>query len=217
MICQHVILARMRRPAEALALNAVGRLMPNSRAAALMGAPRPRPGQSSRAPRARCGVLPLQTKAPRPARCAGAVDEHGDVIDIMVQSRRDRLAGARFFRQLLKGQGVEPRRLVMDTLRSYSAAHRTVMPSVMHGTTQYENDREEIGRAALREGNASSSSTIKKLARPTRYVVATVWGTTSVTRFIRPGAARHSELDGNSAGVGGRLSGPRIRRPQTMM
>ena len=37
-----------------------------------------------------------------------AVDEDGDVIDILVQSRRDRHAAARFFRKLLKGQGREP-------------------------------------------------------------------------------------------------------------
>jgi putative transposase len=36
-----------------------------------------------------------------------AVDEDGDVIDILVQSRRDRRAAARFFRTLLKGQGLE--------------------------------------------------------------------------------------------------------------
>ena len=37
-----------------------------------------------------------------------AVDEDGDVIDILVQSRRDRHAAARFFRKLLKGQGGSP-------------------------------------------------------------------------------------------------------------
>ena len=67
-----------------------------------------------------------------------AVDEDGDVLDILVQSRRDRRAAARFFRKLLKGQGREPRLLTTDKLRSYSAAHRTVMPSVVHSPTQYE-------------------------------------------------------------------------------
>ena len=54
-----------------------------------------------------------------------AVDEDGDVIDILVQSRRNRRAAARFFRKLLKRRGREPRRLVTDKLRSYSAAHHT--------------------------------------------------------------------------------------------
>jgi putative transposase len=46
-----------------------------------------------------------------------AVDQDGDVIDILVQSRRNRHAAERFFRKLLKGQGSEPRRLVTDKLR----------------------------------------------------------------------------------------------------
>ena len=39
-----------------------------------------------------------------------AVDQDGDVIDILLQPRRDRRAAERFFRKLLKGQGREPRR-----------------------------------------------------------------------------------------------------------
>jgi putative transposase len=52
-----------------------------------------------------------------------AVDQDGDVIDILVQPKRDRHAAERFFRKLLKGQGRAPRRLITDKLRSYSAAH----------------------------------------------------------------------------------------------
>ena len=70
-----------------------------------------------------------------------AVDQDGDVLDILVLSRRDRHAAARFFRKLLKRQGRGPLRLVTDKLRSYAAAHRTVMPSVLHGTRQCENNR----------------------------------------------------------------------------
>ena len=66
-----------------------------------------------------------------------AVDEDGDVIDILVQSRRNQRAAARFFRKLLKSQSREPRRLVTDKLGSYAAAHRTAMPSVVHSTRQY--------------------------------------------------------------------------------
>ncbi len=80
-----------------------------------------------------------------------AVDKDGDVIDILVQSRRDRRAAARFFRKLLKGQGCEPRRLITDKLRSYAAAHRTVMPSVIHSTRQYENNRAEVSHQPTRQ------------------------------------------------------------------
>ncbi len=51
------------------------------------------------------------------------------------------LAAKRFFRKLLKGQGRVPGRLVTDKLRSYGAAHRKVMPSVIHSTDQYENNK----------------------------------------------------------------------------
>jgi putative transposase len=58
----------------------------------------------------------------RPQYLWRAVDEDGDVIDILVQSRRNRRAAARFFRRLLNRQGCVPRRLIIDKLRSYSAA-----------------------------------------------------------------------------------------------
>ena len=80
-----------------------------------------------------------------------AVDQDGDVIDILVQSRRDRRAAERFLRKLLKGQGREPRRLITDKLRSYSAAHRTVLPSVVHSTEQYENNRAEVSHQPTRQ------------------------------------------------------------------
>ncbi len=73
-----------------------------------------------------------------------AVDQDGDVIDILVQSRRNRRAAERFFRKLLKGQGKPPLRLVTDKLKSYSAALRTIMPSVNHDTEQYANNLAEV-------------------------------------------------------------------------
>ena len=79
-----------------------------------------------------------------------AVDQDGDVLDILVQPRRDRKAAARFFRRILKGQGAEPRRIVTDKLRSYSAAHRTVMPFVPHDTGRYANNRIEVSHEATR-------------------------------------------------------------------
>ena len=80
-----------------------------------------------------------------------AVDQDGEVIDILVQRRRDRKAAKRFFRKLLKGQGRVPRRFITDKLRSYGAAHRTVMPSVVHSTKQYENNRAEVSHQLTRQ------------------------------------------------------------------
>jgi len=80
-----------------------------------------------------------------------AVDQDGDVIDIFVQARRNRRAAERFFRKLLIGQGSEPRRLVTDKLRSYGAAHRTIMPSVVHVTERYANNRAEVSHQPTRQ------------------------------------------------------------------
>lgn len=80
-----------------------------------------------------------------------AVDQDGDVIDILVQRRRDRRAAKRFFRKLLKGQGCGPRRLVTDKLRSYGAAHRAVMPSVIHDTARYANNGAEVSHQPTRQ------------------------------------------------------------------
>ncbi len=71
---------------------------------------------------------------------------HLDELFVTIQGRRHYLwrAAERFFRMLLKGQGREPRRLVTDKLRSYVAAQRTVMPSVVHDTGRYKNNRAEV-------------------------------------------------------------------------
>ena len=66
-----------------------------------------------------------------------AVDQDGNVLDILVQRRRDAKAAKRFFRKLLKRQCTSPRVLVTDKLRSYQAAHRAVMPSVEHRQSRY--------------------------------------------------------------------------------
>ena len=80
-----------------------------------------------------------------------AVDQDGDVIDILVQSRRDGRAAQRFFRKLLKSQRKEPLRLVTDKLGSYRVAHRTVMPLVTHDTRRYANNRAEVSHQPTRQ------------------------------------------------------------------
>jgi putative transposase len=80
-----------------------------------------------------------------------AVDQDGDVIDILVRAYRNARAAKWFFRKLLKGQGSTPWRLVTDKLRSYSAAHREVMPSVVHDTQQYANNLAEVTHQPTRQ------------------------------------------------------------------
>ena len=79
------------------------------------------------------------------------VDEDGDMLDMLVQSRRNRRAAVRFFRKVWKGQGRVPRRRITDQLRSYPAAARTVMPSVVPVTDQYANNRAEVSHQPTRQ------------------------------------------------------------------
>jgi putative transposase len=80
-----------------------------------------------------------------------AVDQDGDTIDILVQKRRNKAAAKRFFRNLLKGQDKSPWQIITDKLKSYSAAHREVLPSVAHSTEQYDNNRAEVSHEPTRQ------------------------------------------------------------------
>ena len=72
-----------------------------------------------------------------------AVDQHGAVLDILVQSRRDANAAKRLLRKLLKKQGIDPRVMITDKLASYAIAKRAVMPSVEHRQHKGLNNRVE--------------------------------------------------------------------------
>ena len=79
-----------------------------------------------------------------------AVDQDGDVIDILLQSRRDQRSAERLLRRLLRGQGKEPFRIVTDKLKSHAAASRTILPGITHDTQQYANNRGEISHQPTR-------------------------------------------------------------------
>jgi putative transposase len=72
-----------------------------------------------------------------------AVDQEGEVLDILVQSRRDKKAAKKFFRKLLTGLRYVPRLIITDKLKSYSAAKAEVLPSVEHCPQKYQNNRAE--------------------------------------------------------------------------
>jgi putative transposase len=72
-----------------------------------------------------------------------AVDQDGTVLDILVQSRRDKRAAKRLLRKLLKTQRRPPRVLITDKLARYGAAKGEVMPSVEHRKHKGLNNRAE--------------------------------------------------------------------------
>ena len=61
-----------------------------------------------------------------------AVDQEGNVLDILVQRRRNKAAAKKFFRKLLKGLTYVPRVIITDKRKSYGAAKREILPGVEH-------------------------------------------------------------------------------------
>ena len=80
-----------------------------------------------------------------------AVDQDGDVLDILVQRRRDKRAAKRFFRKLLKGLTYAPRRIVTDKLGSYGCARKELLPDVIHNQGKRLNNRAEVSHQPTRQ------------------------------------------------------------------
>lgn len=100
-----------------------------------------------------------------------AVDQDGEVVDVYLQAKRDGAAAKRFFRRLLRSHGGEPRRVVTDKLRSYSVAHREVMPEAIHSTQQYENNRAEQSHEETRVRERGMRR-FKSMRQAQRFVTA---------------------------------------------
>jgi putative transposase len=79
-----------------------------------------------------------------------AVDQHGIVLDVLVQSRRDTPAAKRLLRKLLKRQGRAPRVMITDKLASYPAAKKDLMPGVEHRRHKGLNNRAENSHQSTR-------------------------------------------------------------------
>jgi putative transposase len=80
-----------------------------------------------------------------------AVGHNGYVLDEIVQTRRNTKAAKRLLTRLLRKQGMPPKRIITDKLRSYGAAHRQVMPNVEHRSHKGLNNRAENSHVPLRK------------------------------------------------------------------
>jgi putative transposase len=80
-----------------------------------------------------------------------AVDQDGNVLDILVQRRRNKAAAKQFFRKLLKWCHYVPRVLITDKLGSYEAAHKDVMPGVEQRKHKRLNNRAENSHQPTRQ------------------------------------------------------------------
>src|SRR5499427_9068298 len=79
-----------------------------------------------------------------------AVDQEGEVLDLLIQPRRDKRAAVRLMRKLLKKQGFAPKRAVTDKLRSYAAAFRELRLTCSHEQGLRLNNRAENSHQVVR-------------------------------------------------------------------
>jgi putative transposase len=111
-----------------------------------------------------------------------AVDQDGDVLDILVQPRRNKHAAKKFFRKLLKGLQYIPRVVVTDKLGSYSSALADIMPSVERINDKRSNNRAENSHQPTRERECRMRG-FKSAGHGQRFLAS--FGV--ISSFFRPG------------------------------
>jgi putative transposase len=79
-----------------------------------------------------------------------AVDDECEVLDVLVQARRDKNAALRLMRKLLKNQRIAPNSIVTDHYRAYNAAFRDLGLSSIHLRGKRLNNRAESSHVAIR-------------------------------------------------------------------
>jgi transposase-like protein len=79
-----------------------------------------------------------------------AVDDEGEVLDVLVQRRRDKAAAGKLMRKLLKKQGFAPTMITTDQLRSYGAAFAELGLGARHEQGLRKNNRAEVSHQPIR-------------------------------------------------------------------
>lgn len=79
-----------------------------------------------------------------------AIDANGEVLDILVQTRRNARAAKRFFRRLVAKFG-EPRVVITDKLRSYIQPIKTFAPDADHRAHKGLNNAIEVSHRPTRK------------------------------------------------------------------
>ncbi len=111
-----------------------------------------------------------------------AVDNEGEVLDFLVQSKRNAKAAKRLLRKLLKKQGWAPARMITDKLRSYPVAFRSMGLTAEHIDNKRSNNRAENSHQPVRRRE-------RKMQRfkPPRIRVCTEKSIQLETKGIQPG------------------------------
>ena len=118
-----------------------------------------------------------------------AVDHEGEVLDILVQRRRDKRAALRLLRKLLKKQGFVPKLLVTDKLGSYGAAFRHLSLVCPHEQGLRKNNRAENSHQVVRRRErkmqrfkSARSAQVFSASRPPSTTHSTFNATSSLDR-----------------------------------
>ena len=125
-----------------------------------------------------------------------AVDQHGNVLDILVTSKRDKHAAKRFFRKLLKGCRYVPRVVITDKLASYGAAKREILPGVEHRQHKRLNNRAENSHQPTRQKERQMRR-FKSAGHAQRLLAAfePIRGHFRLSRHRRPAGEYHAQRE----------------------
>ena len=85
------------------------------------------------------------------AYCYRAIDEHGQVGDVLFSERRNAGAACRFFERAIDGSHVEPARVTTDRAGAYPAALRQLLPAAEHRCSNYLNNGIERDHQHLKQ------------------------------------------------------------------
>lgn len=69
-----------------------------------------------------------------------AIDEHGQIVDVYLSSRRDRAAAEAFFQAAIEASTVTPTQVTSDKAKCYPPALSAVLPNAEHRTSKYLNN-----------------------------------------------------------------------------
>ena len=85
------------------------------------------------------------------AYCYRAIDQDGQVVDVLVSQRRNAAAARAFFEHAMEETGVAPKRVTTDKAGCYPPALRAVLPNVEHRASHYLNNGLERDHGHLKQ------------------------------------------------------------------
>src|SRR5271157_97120 len=127
-----------------------------------------------------------------------AVDAEGEVLDVLVQTRRNKRAASKLMRKLLKQYGFVPDKLVTDDLRSYGAAASDLGIAKRHERGRWRNNRAENSHQPTRRRERKMQGFKKRGIRAKISLSAC----SSLQHFQRPVTSHLSKNTPSLQGIG---------------